>query len=81
MTGGDFAFGKRPPSWAHISHAQDGFAVGKGFCYPVGADVKRKIFTNIRCVASGKNSCFCTVRATSVLAFLYQNANAKSEYA
>ena len=39
MNGGDFAFGKRPPSWAHISHAQDGFAVGKIFCYPVGADV------------------------------------------
>ena len=31
-----FCFCKRPPSWAHISHAQDGFAVGKVFCFLVG---------------------------------------------
>ena len=32
-------------------------------------------------VAGGKNFCFCIVRATSVLAFLHQNANAKAEFA
>jgi len=35
INGGDFCFGKSPPSWAHISHAQDGFVVGKKFCFPV----------------------------------------------
>ena len=28
-----FCFCKRPPSWAHISHAQDGFAVGRFFAF------------------------------------------------
>jgi hypothetical protein len=33
------------------------------------------------CVADGKNSCCCLLRATSVLAFFHQNASAKAESA
>ena len=33
-----FCFCKIPPSWAHISHAQDGFTGGKICRYPVGVD-------------------------------------------
>jgi hypothetical protein len=47
------------------------------FCYPVLFEN----FADTGCVADSKSSCDRIVRATSVLAFYYQNANAKSEFA
>jgi hypothetical protein len=39
-----------------------------------------EIYAITWCVADGKNSCFCLLRASSLLAFYYQNANAKAEF-
>ena len=54
-----------------------GQALGKSVCCPVLFE----ICANIACVADSKIFCNCRVRATSVLAFYYQNANAKAEFA
>ncbi len=93
-----FCFCKIPPSWAHISHAQDGFAVGKVFCYlGRGGACSSRLF-GVCLLAGGPRpsptvfvqtwgrsrrqkllflhrACYFRVR------ILYQNANAKSEFA
>jgi hypothetical protein len=49
---------------------------GKNFCFSVLFD----ICPNTGSVANGKNFCYGILRATFVLAFYHQNANAKSEF-